>query len=211
MMLAALAAARANDFPWPDAVRFANAAAGLEVEVFGVEPIPLERIHHHLLVEHADKHSKTRTIEALLVELNARRARGESVVFTNGCFDVLHSGHVSLLEEAGRQGDFLIVAINDDDSVRRLKGQERPVNSYEERARVLAGLASVDAIIVFAEDTPVSLLERIRPDVLVKGGDYTRDQVIGGDLVESFGGKVCIVPPVPGRSSTKTIEKLRGA
>lgn len=209
MMLAGLAAARANGIPWPSAVRFANTAAGLEVEVFGVEPIPLERIHHQLLLERSGAAGKVRTLDQLLVEVAARRQNGESIVFTNGCFDVLHPGHVTLIEEAAKLGDFLIVAINDDASVGRLKGPGRPVNHQDDRAKVMGALGGVGAVVLFSEDTPERLLDAIGPDVLVKGGDYRPDQVVGREIVESRGGRVEIIPVLEGRSTTATIAKLR--
>lgn len=137
-----------------------------------------------------------------------RRARGR-VVFTNGVFDLLHPGHVDILSNARAQGDALIVGVNSDASVRRLKGPSRPVRNEQERAYVLAALRDVDAVVLFDEDTPLELIRRLRPDVLVKGGDYTRDTVVGADDVESWGGRVVIVPLVPGQSTTSIIEKLR--
>ncbi len=208
MFLAGLAAARAHAIPWPDAVRFANAAAGLEVEVFGVVPIPLERIHHELLVRSAAA-GKTRTLEQVLVQAAACRRDGGKVVFTNGCFDILHSGHVALLEKAAREGNLLIVGLNSDASVRRLKGEGRPVNMSEDRARVLGALGCVGAVVVFDEDTPMRLIEAIRPDVLVKGADYSKDQVVGGPLVEQLGGRVVLIELVEGKSTSRTLEKLR--
>lgn len=214
MFLAGLAAARANDVNWADAVRFANAAAGLEVEIFGVEPIPLERIHHAILQQSST--SKLRTLAQLKIEIDARRKTAAAsnapfrVVFTNGCFDVLHKGHTSLLRAASEHGDFLVVGLNSDQSVRRLKGPTRPVNTESDRAEVLSELESVDAVVIFDEDTPLDLIREVRPDTLVKGGDYTKNQVVGADLVESFGGKVVLVDLVPGKSTTATIERLRG-
>jgi D-beta-D-heptose 7-phosphate kinase/D-beta-D-heptose 1-phosphate adenosyltransferase len=137
-----------------------------------------------------------------------RRARGR-VVFTNGVFDLLHPGHIDILSNARAQGDALVVGVNSDDSVRRLKGPSRPVRNERERAYVLAALSDVDAVVVFDEDTPLELIRRLRPDVLVKGGDYTRATVVGADDVESWGGRVVIVPLVPGQSTTSIIEKLR--
>ncbi|MCC5787827.1 MAG: D-glycero-beta-D-manno-heptose 1-phosphate adenylyltransferase [Phycisphaerales bacterium] len=210
MMLAGLAAAKANGMGWLDAVRFANAAAGLEVEVFGVMPIPLERIHHSLMMQHSGSAGKVRDAEQLRVEAASRRQQGQRIVFTNGCFDVVHSGHVKLIEQASKLGDFLVVAINADASVSRLKGPGRPVNNQDDRARVLGAFESVGAVVVFEEDTPERLLEMLRPDVLVKGGDYSREGVVGGDFVESYGGRVVLIPPVEGVSTTKTIEKMGG-
>lgn len=210
MFLAALAAARANTCSWLDAVRFANAAAGLEVEIFGVEPIPLEKIHDSLLRLSTAEHGKLRTLEQVLVEVAAARRAGKKVVFTNGCFDVLHAGHVSLVDSAAAEGDLLVVGINDDASVRRLKGDGRPVNAQNDRARVLGALGAVDAVVMFPEDTPMKLIEAIRPDVLVKGGDYTKDKVVGGDFVESYGGRIALVDLVKGRSTTGTIHRMLG-
>ncbi len=209
MMLAALAAARANALGWEDSVRFANAAAGLEVEVFGVVPIPLEKIHHNLLQQASAGAGKVRTREQVLVEASARRRAGERIVLTNGCFDVLHAGHVALLERAAAEGDFLVVALNDDASVRRLKGAPRPINTQDDRARVLGALSSVGAIVFFGEDTPIELIRAVRPDALVKGADYTADRVVGGDLVKSYGGRVVLVDLVIGRSTTAAIERIR--
>lgn len=208
MMLAAIAAARANGCSWPDAVRFGNAAAGLEVEVFGVVPIPLERIHNELLLRAGQVNGKLRDLDEALVQAAAIRGEGKRIVFTNGCFDILHSGHVSLLEQAAAEGDFLILGLNDDASVRRLKGEGRPVNTLEDRARVLGALACVGAIVPFSEDTPMRLIESLRPDVLVKGADYRKDQVVGGPLVESYGGRIALVELVQGKSTTQTIAKI---
>ncbi|MBX3378235.1 MAG: D-glycero-beta-D-manno-heptose 1-phosphate adenylyltransferase [Phycisphaeraceae bacterium] len=208
MMLAAIAAARANNLAWPDAVRFGNAAAGLEVEVFGVVPIPLERVHNEILIREGQVNGKLRTLDQALVQVAALRRGGKKIVFTNGCFDILHSGHVSLLEQAAAEGDFLILGLNDDASVRRLKGEGRPVNTLEDRARVLGALACVGAIVPFAEDTPIRLIESLRPDVLVKGADYRKDQVVGGPLVESYGGRIALVELVQGKSTTETIAKI---
>lgn len=213
MMLAALAAARANAMPWEDAVRFANAAAGLEVEQFGVVPIPLEQIHHELLLRAGQVRGKLRSLDQVLVQVAAVRnepsGRKKRVVFTNGCFDILHSGHISLLRKAKAEGDFLIVGLNSDASVRRLKGPERPVNNEQDRAWVLGECQSVDAVVVFEEDTPMRLIEAIRPDVLVKGADYTRERVVGHELVESYGGRIALIDLVEGKSTTGTIAKLR--
>lgn len=210
MMLAALAAARANRVDWPDAVRFANAAAGLEVEVFGVQPIPLEQVHHAVL-QLASGEGKLRTLQQILVEVAARKRAGQKIVFTNGCFDVLHAGHVALLDQASKHGDFLIVGINDDASVKRLKGPTRPVNSQDDRAKVLGSLGSVGSVVFFGEDTPIKLIEAIKPDVLVKGGDYTVDKVVGHEVVEKHGGMVVLIDLVEGRSTTNTIKKMQGS
>jgi rfaE bifunctional protein nucleotidyltransferase chain/domain len=132
------------------------------------------------------------------------------VVFTNGVFDLLHPGHIDVLVGARRHGDRLIVGVNSDASVRRLKGPERPVRSAPERCYVLAALAAVDAVVVFNEDTPLELIKTLRPDVLVKGGDYTEASIVGAPQVRSWGGDVIVIPLTPGHSTTATIERLRG-
>lgn len=131
------------------------------------------------------------------------------VVFTNGVFDLLHPGHVDVLTAARREGDALVVGLNADASVRRLKGPERPVRSEVERAYVLAALAAVDLVVVFDQDTPLELIRLLRPDVLVKGGDYTEDTIVGAADVRSLGGRVVVVPITPGHSTTSTIARLR--
>lgn len=209
MMLAALAAARANGISWTDSVRFANAAAGLEVEVFGVAPIPLEKIHHDLLVLQTRRSGKLRSLEEVVIQSNAARKAGRRVVLTNGCFDVIHAGHISLLERASELGDMLIVALNDDHSVRSLKGEGRPINDQEQRARVVGALGCVDAVVLFSEDTPIRLIEALLPDVLVKGGDYTPDTVVGAEPVRRAGGRVELIPLIEGLSTTATLRKMQ--
>jgi len=132
------------------------------------------------------------------------------VVFTNGVFDLIHPGHVDVLLAARRQGDVLVVGLNSDASVRRLKGPERPLRAVSERALVLAALAMVDAVVVFEEDTPLELIRALQPDVLVKGGDYTEATVVGAADVRARGGAVVIVPLTPNQSTTSIVEKLRG-
>lgn len=209
MMLAGLAAARANGLDWIDSVRLANAAAGLEVEIFGVAPIPIERIHHEILSLSADSHGKVRTLEEAIVMTKAAKNDGKSVVFTNGCFDVIHAGHISLLQRAAALGDVLIVAMNDDHSVRGLKGPTRPVNDQENRARVLGALECVDAVVLFNEETPIKLIEGIKPDVLVKGGDYSIETVVGADFVIQHGGRIELLDLIDGLSTTSTIERMK--
>ena len=141
-----------------------------------------------------------------------RRRQQGRVVFTNGVFDLLHVGHVTLLEAARREGDALAVGVNSDASVRRLaKGADRPLVPEGDRARLLAALACVDCVVLFDEDTPLALIERLRPDVLVKGADYARDAIVGADQVEAWGGRVVRVPLVSGYSTTRLLERLRRA
>ncbi len=223
MFIAGLAAARANGLSWADSVRVANAAAGLEVEVFGVQPIPFDQVRQAILREAGAAAGKLRSLAQALAEVADRRRRGQTVVFTNGCFDVIHSGHVTLLDKAAACGDFLVVGLNCDESVQRLKGPTRPVNNEADRARVLGALESVGCVILFGggdeargadgatRDTPLRLIEAIRPDVLVKGADYTRDRVVGADIVERHGGRVELIDLVAGKSTTGTIAKMRTA
>jgi rfaE bifunctional protein nucleotidyltransferase chain/domain len=137
------------------------------------------------------------------------RPRCERIVFTNGCFDILHRGHVEYLFAARALGDRLVVGLNSDPSVRRLKGAERPVNGEDDRAMVLAGLAAVDAVTVFGEDTPLALVEALLPDVLVKGGDYRFEEIVGAPEVVAAGGEVVIAPLVPGRSTTSILQRVQ--
>ncbi len=151
--------------------------------------------------------------EKVMTHDDARRWRESvagTVVFTNGVFDLLHPGHVDVLVGARALGDALVVAVNADASVRRLKGPTRPVRSEAERSYVLAALAAVDAVIVFAEDTPLEVVTLLQPDVIVKGGDYSPDTIVGADVVRARGGRVAVVPLTPGQSTTSIIEKLRG-
>jgi D-beta-D-heptose 7-phosphate kinase/D-beta-D-heptose 1-phosphate adenosyltransferase len=209
MFLAGLTAGRCNGLSWADAVRLANAAAGLEVEVFGVVPIPLERIRHEMLRLSGRLNGKLRTLDEVVIEAQAVRQRGGKVVFTNGCFDILHAGHVDLLEKAAAFGNLLVVGLNDDASVRRLKGESRPVKDQDERAKLLGAIGCVGAVVLFGDDTPMRLIEAIAPDVLVKGADYTKDKVVGGAFVESHGGRVELIRLVEGKSTTGTIERMK--
>ena len=144
----------------------------------------------------------------LLERLKEDRARGRSVVFTNGCFDLLHPGHIKLLKFSKLKGDVLVVAINTDDSVRRLKGPARPILGEKDRATILSALQYVDYVTLFSEDTPIELLKLVRPDVLIKGSDYTRDKVVGHELVESYGGRVELVQLKKGISTTELVRRL---
>ena len=145
---------------------------------------------------------------ALIHQLGRWRLLGKTIAFTNGCFDILHQGHIASLSDAAREGDFLIVGVNSDSSTKRLKGPGRPVNDQHARSIVLASLLMVDAVILFDEDTPLDLINTIRPDVLVKGGDYTLEQIVGAKEVMSWGGRVVINPIVAGFSTTGILEKI---
>ncbi len=140
---------------------------------------------------------------------NRWRQKSLRIGFTNGCFDLLHPGHISLLEQARGACDRLIVGLNSDSSTRRLKGDDRPIQPEQARAQVLASLACVDALVLFEEDTPMAIIEATRPEVLVKGADYSRDQVVGGDYVEGYGGSVVLATIAEGYSTTGTVEKMK--
>lgn len=152
--------------------------------------------------------TKVKTVSELIPLLSILRATGKKVVFTNGCFDIIHPGHVRYLEAARALGDLLVVAINSDSSVRGLKGDKRPINKEQERAEVLAGLAAVDYVVIFTEPDPYRIIKELLPDVLVKGGDWPVHKIIGGDIVMARGGKVVNVPFVEGSSTSGTIEKI---
>lgn len=153
--------------------------------------------------------AKVLRLAELQEALREERNRGRTVVFTNGCFDLLHTGHLRLLEAAAALGDLLVVGLNLDESVRRLKGSERPFQPFEDRAELLAGLEAVDYVVGFAEDTPAALIDAIVPDVLVKGGDWALDRIVGRDTVESAGGRVVTIQLVPGQSTTNLVRKIR--
>lgn len=148
-----------------------------------------------------------KSLQDVIVWRNQLRELGKTVVFTNGCFDVLHAGHVTYLTAARQLGDVLVVGLNSDESVRRLKGPQRPINVLEDRIVVLEALRCVDAVVVFEEDTPLALITELLPDVLVKGGDYTREAIVGADVVETNGGRTETIPLLPGRSTTAILAK----
>ena len=210
-VVATLAAALGQGVALTAAAQLANAAAGVAVGKAGTAAVRAADLLH--AVRAGDLSASEAKIMPLAAALDAAagwRARGQRIGFTNGCFDLLHPGHVSLLRQARQAADRLIVGLNSDASVRRLKGAERPVQSEAARAQVLASLETVDLVIVFAEDTPLRLIEAFRPDCLVKGSDYTVDQVVGAGIVQGYGGTVLIAENEPGHSTTGTISRLRG-
>jgi D-beta-D-heptose 7-phosphate kinase/D-beta-D-heptose 1-phosphate adenosyltransferase len=146
--------------------------------------------------------------ESLKPKLDALRREGKKIVFTNGCFDILHVGHVRYLQEARKLGDILVLGLNSDTSVRTLKGEKRPLVPQDERADVLAAIEVIDFVTIFDEETPFELIGYLRPDLLVKGGDWAEDQIVGGDIVKTWGGRVVVAPLIPGRSTTNVVEKI---
>lgn len=205
-VVAVLATTLAAGATLVEAAAIANAAAGIAVGRIGAVSIAAGEIAGSFSGENVHKvFERDRLVEQVA---NWRRS-GKQIVFTNGCFDLLHAGHLELLHQAAQLGDVLVVAINSDASVRRLKGRERPLVAERERAAMLAALDCVDAVTIFDEDTPLEVLEAIRPDVLVKGQDYRVEQVIGRELVESAGGRVILVPLVAGKSTSALIERIK--
>jgi D-beta-D-heptose 7-phosphate kinase/D-beta-D-heptose 1-phosphate adenosyltransferase len=215
MVLATMTMAIASGASWIEASMLANIAGGLEVEKFGIVPIRKHEIIDELHRQEGDTKGKERSVTQLVKELERRRRVGAEggqepkIVFTNGVFDILHAGHVKYLEFSRRQGDLLVVGVNSDESVRRLKGPSRPVNGLADRMAVLAGLQAVDFVVSFDEDTPAELIKTVQPDVLVKGEDYSGKEVVGRETVEGRGGKVVLAPFLAGRSTTATIQKIQ--
>jgi rfaE bifunctional protein nucleotidyltransferase chain/domain len=156
-------------------------------------------------------HPAVMTLEETIVRFGREKRNGKRVVFTNGCFDLLHPGHIHCLEAARELGDFLIVGVNNDESVRALKGEGRPLISAEERAEILASLECVDGVLIFDELTPRTVIARLLPDILVKGGDWPGNQIVGREEVEAAGGKVVLVDVVPGYSTTEILKRIRSS
>ncbi len=210
-VLAAMATALASGAELREAVMLANIAGGLEVEKFGCVPITREEMIGEILLEHHRTLGKVRTIDQIGPELARRRSRGEKIVFTNGCFDLVHAGHVRTFAFCKEHGDVLVLGLNSDASVRRLdKGDGRPIVGENDRAAVLSAMSDVDYIIVFDEDTPAALIDAIQPDVLVKGADWRGRPVAGQETVLSRGGEVLFVPLVEGLSTSNIVERIRG-
>lgn len=208
-VIATIAVALAVKMPLMRAVELGNVAAGVVIGKLGTATLSVQELEHAL---HGDRELASGVVDenALLLCLKEARARGEKIVFTNGCFDVLHAMHVEYLHLARQQGDRLVVAVNDDISITRLKGPGRPVNKLEHRMAVLAGLQAVDWVIPMVDDTPNRLLELIKPDVLAKGGDYGLEGVVGADIVKAYGGEVVVLGGVAeGVKSTAIIERMK--
>ncbi len=208
-VIATLAGALASGQSLASASALANIAAGLVVRKIGVATVTPGEIQV-ALHQRGQGGRGLVSRDELLVLVGEARARNERIVMTNGCFDILHAGHVAYLEEAKSLGDRLIVAVNDDDSVRRLKGDSRPINALEDRMLVLAGLAAVDWVVPFADDTPAGLIAAVLPNVLVKGGDYRPEEIAGGKEVLQNGGEVRVLSFRDGHSTSRIIDKLGG-
>jgi D-beta-D-heptose 7-phosphate kinase/D-beta-D-heptose 1-phosphate adenosyltransferase len=209
-VVAALALSLAAGSDLESAARLANAAAGIAVTMVGTAAVTADEIAMELQVQQLESVEKKIVSAARAREcLDRWRGKGRKIGFTNGCFDLVHPGHISLLTQARARCDRLVVGLNADASVRRLKGAGRPVQDETARAIVLASLAMVDLVVIFSEDTPDSLIRQLRPDVLVKGADYTRENIVGADFVASYGGEVVLADLVPDRSTSDLIGRAR--
>jgi D-beta-D-heptose 7-phosphate kinase/D-beta-D-heptose 1-phosphate adenosyltransferase len=208
MVLVALCLARAAGASWRDAAALSNVVGGIEVEKLGCVPVTNDEVIADLLAEHHEHAGKQRALDALCPELARHRAAGRTIVFTNGCFDLIHLGHIKYFQFAKAQGDLLVVGVNTDAGIRRLKGSKRPIINEQDRISVLEELESIDYLVRFDDDTPIRLIEAIKPDVLVKGADYTKEQVVGWDLVEASGGRVALAPLIDGRSTSAVIQRI---
>ncbi len=209
MVLATLAATLAAGCDYETAVQLSNIAGGIEVEKFGTATVTIEEITDEIAGRNRGTSGKIRTADSLLSELARHRRQKKTVVFTNGCFDVLHRGHIEYLQFCRQQGDVVIVGLNSDSSVKMIKGSDRPINNQHDRAFLLAALEMVDYITIFTEPDPLNLIKKVRPDVLVKGEDWAVKGVVGREFVESYGGKVALAPLVENKSSSATIEMIK--
>lgn len=207
-VLALLGLGLAQKLSLEEAARLANLGAGIVVGKVGTSTVSPREMLDAVGLTQSEADMKIKMADALGELLAAERLKGRKVVFTNGCFDLLHVGHVKYLQAARRLGDLLVLGLNSDDSIRRLKGPSRPLIGEEERAHILAALNCIDHVVVFNEDTPLELITALRPDILVKGGDYKPEGVVGKDLVESWGGRVELINFVDGKSTTNIINKI---
>ncbi len=211
MVLAALAVAWAHGLRGVEGVRLANLAAGIEVTLTGAQPVPLADLRRAALLASTAGRGKVRQLEHLLLELEVLRRDGRRIVLTNGCFDVIHAGHVAYLREARQQGDLLVVGINADASVRAIKGPERPIFNEEERLEVLSELQSIDYLVVFEEPTADRLIESVSPHTYVKGGDYQESEIAEYELLKRLGIEIGILAHRPGLGSTAIIDRIRSS
>lgn len=209
MVLAAIAAVLATGIDYKQAVQIANIAGGIEVEKFGTATVSIEEMVNEMISRKQKSGTKIRSFEQLNGQLDWHRNHKQKIVFTNGCFDVIHRGHIEFLSFCKKQGDIVVLGLNSDKSVKIIKGPERPINNQLDRATVLSALESIDYIVIFDEPDPLNTVKKVKPDVLVKGQDWAQKGVIGREFVEANGGKVILAPLVEGKSSTSTIEKMK--
>ncbi|MDD5011183.1 MAG: D-glycero-beta-D-manno-heptose 1-phosphate adenylyltransferase [Phycisphaerae bacterium] len=208
VVLASLAASLAARVEYKTAVEICNIAGGIEVEKFGTATVSVEEIVNELMSRKQKSGSKIKSIDQLTGQLKWHRGHKQKIVFTNGCFDVLHRGHIEYLGFCKKQGDIVVLGLNSDKSVKKIKGPDRPINNQLDRAAVLSALETVDYIVIFDEPDPIETIKKVKPDVLIKGRDWAQKGVVGREFVESAGGKVVLAPLVEGKSSTNTIEKM---
>ena len=193
---------------WGTSVYIANVAASIVISNLGTTTLTKEQLLGEVkMLSHS--YSKIQDIKELRRVLSDRRKKGENIVFTNGCFDILHTGHIKILKESRKLGDILIVALNSDKSVRKLKGKDRPVVSENDRASIISSFDFVDYVTVFKEDNPLNTIKKLKPDIITKGGDYKKEQVIGKNFVESYGGKVKIISLEKNRSTSNILDKIK--
>ncbi|MBD5608401.1 MAG: D-glycero-beta-D-manno-heptose 1-phosphate adenylyltransferase, partial [Desulfovibrio sp.] len=206
-VIATLAACVAIGMDWEESARIANAAAGIAVGKLGTAPVSIDELNRAL--REKNREGGVYRLEELLEKINDWRKKGKKIVFTNGCFDLLHAGHIEILRKSAELGDKLVVGLNSDESVKRLKGKTRPIQSAESRATVLSALDSVDAVVIFEDDTPESLIKAVRPDYLVKGGDYSPEEIVGSSFVRSYGGQTLTIPLIEGESTTNIVNRIQ--
>ncbi len=208
-VLATLALMLAAGCDYKTAVQLSNITGGIEVEKFGGATVTIDEVVTEIAYLNRGSEGKVRSVDSLLAELAWHRRQNQRIVFTNGCFDVIHRGHIEFLKFCKHQGDVVVVGLNSDKSVKTIKGPDRPIHNQIDRATVLGAMESVDCITIFDEPDPLKLIEKVRPDVLVKGQDWEKKGVVGADFVRSYSGKVVLVPLVEGKSSTQVIEKIK--
>ncbi len=208
-VIATLAAAYASGTDIQTAMRLANLAAGVVVGKLGTSTVSTAELRNAIELDDKDLIRGLVTLEELSIQTRLCKQKGEKIVFTNGCFDILHAGHVRYLKEAAKLGDRLIVGMNSDASISRLKGSQRPIVTLEERMEVISSLNCVDWVVPFEDDTPLELISTILPDTLAKGGDYTAEKIVGHDCVKNNGGETRVLPFVDGCSTTSIIEKIK--
>jgi D-beta-D-heptose 7-phosphate kinase/D-beta-D-heptose 1-phosphate adenosyltransferase len=220
-VLATLGIAFASKLPYQDALHLANLAAGVVVSKVGTATVTRQDIiqHHYLKAEHevtaSSEHEniraehKLKSVKSLAAILSAKKADGKKVVFTNGCFDLIHPGHIRTLEFSRAQGDILVVGLNSDKSVRIIKGKSRPILNQSDRIKVLSAFSAVDYVALFDQPTPLELIKKLQPDVLVKGADWEEGKIVGADVVKSYGGRIARVPLIPGVSTSDIIRKIK--
>jgi len=211
-VLATLGIAFAAKLPYQDVLHLANLAAGVVVSKVGTATVTREDIiqHHYLKSDHENikAEHKLKNVKSLSVILSAKKADGRKVVFTNGCFDLIHPGHIRTLEFSRAQGDILVVGLNSDKSVRIIKGKSRPILNQSDRIKVLSAFSAVDYVALFDQPTPIELIKKLKPDVLVKGADWDEGRIVGADVVRSYGGRIARVPLIPGISTSDIIRKI---